>query len=100
MNTKGNTLSEVSDRITKAILSEPFINEAALTPRIKTIIKAWIKVVDVSNCDNLKLAKMITAREIESEFWKEKLREIRTKGEMNSLYSEIDNKLISQGLKL
>lgn len=100
MNTKGNTLLEVSTRITKAILSEPFINEADLIPRIRTIIKAWIKVVDIHNCDNLQLAKMITAREIETEFWKVKFRETKTKDEMDKFYAEIDKKLISQGLKL
>lgn len=42
MNTKGNTLDEVSSRIIKAILAEPFINEAELVPRIRTIIKTWI----------------------------------------------------------
>lgn len=100
MNTKGNTLEEVSSRITKAILSEPFINEVELVPRIRTIIKAWIKVVDIHNCDNLKLARMITAREIESEFWKQKMRENYNQDKMNEAYKEIDNLLNSQGLKL
>ena len=47
MNTKGNKLDEVSSRIIKAILAEPFINESEngnkSKPLLAVVITFWIQ---------------------------------------------------------
>lgn len=103
MNTKGNDLDTVSERLVDAILSDTFLQRDKLIPRCRAIIQAWVRVNDTpKNYDqpktsNGKLQKTVEQRGIEKEFWRSKVIELVGKDKMQPLYDELKNRLIETG---
>ena len=106
MNTKGNNLDTVTERLVDAILSDNFLQRDKLIPRCRAIIQSWVKANDrPSNYDepktsNGKLQKTVEQRGIEKEYWRAKLIEIVGKESMQPYYDELRNKLIDTGYLL
>ena len=105
MNTKGNDLDAVTVKLVDAILSDHILQSDKLIPRVRSIIQAWVRVIDRPvNYDNIKtdkglLQKTIEQRGMEKEYWRNKLKEEIGDNKMQSYYDELHNMLIDGGFK-
>jgi|GEM_PF-1606812 hypothetical protein len=103
MNTRGNSLDEIAERLVDAILSDNFLQRDKLIPRCRSIIQAWVKVndrpvnYDEPKTSSGKLQKTIEQRGFEKEYWRSKIIEIKGKENMQKYYDELDKSLIDMG---
>lgn len=103
MNTKGNNLDAVTERLVDAILSDAFLQRDKLIPRCRAIIQAWVRANDrPANYDEPKtsygkLQKTIEQKDIEKEYWRLKFIEFVGKKNMQPYYTDLRNKLVDMG---
>jgi len=103
MNTKGNNLDDISERLVDAILSDNILSKEELIPKCRSILKAWVNAYDRPvNYDNIKtdkgvLQRTIEQRGFEKEFWKNKLSSLIGKEKMKEEYAEINKELEIKG---
>lgn len=105
MNTKGNNLDTITERIVDAILADHILQREKIIPRVRAIIQAWVKVNDrptdynTIKTDKALLQKTIEHRGVEKEFWRNKLKEKIGSDNMQPYYEELNNTLIDSGFK-
>lgn len=103
MNTIGNNLDTVTERLVDAILSDNILQRDKLIPKCRAIIQAWVRVNDRPvNYDEPKtpigkLQKTIEQKDIENQYWRSKFTEVVGKQNMQPHYDELTSKLIDTG---
>src|SRR4051812_4728067 len=103
MNTKGNSLDDVVERLVDAILEDAILQRDKLIPRCRAIIQAWVRLNDrPNNYDEPKtpygkLQKTIESRDIANVFWKDEIKKLVGPANMQPYYDDLSNKLIEAG---
>ncbi len=103
MYTRGNNISDVSKRISDAILADNILDKEKLPSKIRAILSAYFLMNDMpKNYDNIKTPSGILQRKIEEKectirFWKNEVQQLKTKEEMQELYKKSDDYLIGLG---
>lgn len=92
MNTKGNNLDTVTERLVDAILSDNILQRDKLIPKCRAPIN-----YDEPKTPIGKLQKTIEQKDIENQYWRSKFTEIVGKKNMQPHYDDLTNKLIDSG---
>ena len=103
---KGNDISihELAEQITQCILSETFLNKDTIKPRVKSILKAYIKKVDapkhfkkaVTQTERERYTKTIHKERIEKEYWRGEVHRLSSEDTMKKYYAELDEFKVSR----
>lgn len=87
-------LDDIADRIIDAILSEPHLSRDMLFRIIRPNLKVWLKRTDEFKSHKVskdKLQYTIEKKALEVKFWHDKMKALKTLGEMSSLYAEFSD---------
>jgi hypothetical protein len=106
MYTRGGNLTEISERLVDAILADNVLSKEKLIPKIRAIIKAWIAIndrpIDWDKTPITEMGKMkrnMQRDNMQKEFFKNKLKDLKTDEEMKIIYEESNKQLIYAGLE-
>jgi hypothetical protein len=105
MNTKGNDLDEIAERLVDAVLADHILQRDKLIPRVRAIIQAWVKVNDrpadynTIKTDKGILQKTIEQRGVEKEFWRNAMKENFGADKMQIYYEHLNKILVDGGFK-
>jgi hypothetical protein len=105
MDTRGNSLDVVAEKLVDEILSTPYLNREELVPKCRAIIALWIRVNDrpvdynkvTSKYGNVK--KAAVRNDFEKMFWRMKFAGVVGHDNMQAYYDELDRDIEECGYK-
>lgn len=98
-------MDTLATQITEAILSETFLNKDAIKPRVKALLKSYLKKADAPKHFNKKAThdtvanymRTINKTNIEQQYWKDEVRGLCTQAEMQQHFIKLDQIVKASG---
>ena len=98
------TLDDITDRIIDAILDSNMFNRVSLQPKIRAILKIWLKKTDETKkykhrkkTPEAALQKTIESRELQANFWRQFMIDKHGKENMQPFYDMLNKQMIEKG---